>query len=75
MINTKETIFNYDLNDLEREVLAIDSDDEATYIQNSPAIKKLSDLHLLFLMRKDKENRERTIEVIKRLDDLALNNI
>jgi hypothetical protein len=60
-----ENIFDYNLTNLEREVITPCNPVE------TPKIKKLSDLQLLFIMRRDKENCDRIIEIIKHHEDLV----
>jgi exopolysaccharide biosynthesis predicted pyruvyltransferase EpsI len=66
-----ENIFDYNLTNLEREVITPCNPDEVSYLFETPKIKKLSDLQLLFMMRRDKENCDRIIEIIKHHEDLV----
>jgi len=63
-----ETIFDHNLTFAEREILQINFFDEISYIQNTTYTKRLSDLHFLFLIRRDHSNRLRIIDSIRRLD-------
>ena len=63
-----ENVFEYDLTGLELEVLGLRSNDETSYLLSNDSPKILSDLHLLFLMRKDKVNCDLVMEKIKSLE-------
>jgi hypothetical protein len=66
-----ENIFDYDMTFIETEVINPDRTDKESYLKRTPVLKKLSDLHLLFLIRRDKENCDRIMEVIKQHEDMA----
>ena len=66
-----ENIFDYDMTFIEIEVINPDRTDKESYLKRTPVLKKLSDLHLLFLIRRDKENCDRIMEVIKQHEDMA----
>jgi len=68
MIDSAENIFDYDLKDLERKVLNLAFNDETSYILFTQPLKILSDLHLLFLIRNDRINRNRIIRNFKAWD-------
>lgn len=65
MIDNVDNIFDYDLKDIEHEVLNLAYDDEVSYLLFTLPYKILCDLHLLFLVRKDKKNRNRIIDQIR----------
>jgi hypothetical protein len=56
---------------IETEVINPDRTDKESYLKRTPVLKKLSDLHLLFLIRRDKENCDRIMEMIKQHEDMA----
>jgi len=66
-----ENIFDYDMTFIETEVINPDRTDKESYLKRTPVLKKLSDLHLLFLIRRDKENCDRIMEMIKQHEDMA----
>ena len=66
-----ENIFDYDMTFIETEVINPDRTDKESYLKRTPVLKKLSDLHLLFLIRRDKENCDRIMEMIKQHKDMA----
>ena len=66
-----ENIFDYDMTFIETEVINPDRTDKESYLKRTPVLKKLSDLHLLFLIRRDKENCDRIMEMIKQQEDMA----
>ncbi len=66
-----ENVFAYDLSALEKEALGLSDTNEITYLLFTDPQKILSDLHLLFLMRKDKANYERLKDKILIYDDWA----
>jgi hypothetical protein len=62
-----ETIFDYELTDLERNVFGWKIIAKSFYIESTTAFERLSDLHLLFLIRGDRPSRERIINKLKTL--------
>ena len=66
-----ENIFDYDMTFIEIEVINPDRTDKESYLKRTPMLKKLSELHLLFLIRRDKKNCDRIMEVIKQHEDMA----
>jgi hypothetical protein len=66
-----KNIFDYDMTFIETEVINPDRTDKESYLKRTPVLKKLSDLHLLFLIRRDKENCDRIMEMIKQHEDMA----
>jgi hypothetical protein len=70
-----ETIFDYNLTFAEREILHLNTFDEILYFQNTSYQKRLSDLHFLFLICKDVQNRLRIIKAIKQLDKFDIEEI
>ncbi len=68
-----ENIFDYELTDIEGEILNPAYNDENTYLIFTLNLKRLSDLHLLFLIRRDKKNGERIMDIIRNLEDEAEN--
>jgi len=72
MIDTAENIFDYDLNDLECEVLNLPYNNETSYLLFTSPQKILSDLHLLFLVRRDRENRNRIIKMIRHFEEWGI---
>ncbi len=66
-----ENAFAYDLSAIEKEALGLTYSDKITYLKFSEPQKILSDLHLLFLMRNDKDNYERIKGKIAILEDWA----
>ena len=71
MIYIKENIFDYNLSFGELELLNVTTQDEASYLQATTPQKILSDLHLLFLIRKDEENYNRVLDKITNLEEWA----
>lgn len=69
MVYIKENIFDYNLSFGELELLNVTTYDEASYLQKTTPQKILSDLHLLFLIRKDEENYNRVLDKITNLED------
>ena len=72
MSDTVENVFIYDLNDKEREVLELTAETEPSYLLLTPPLKILSDLHLLFLLRGDDQNRERIMNIIRHSEGLGV---
>ena len=60
-----ECIFDYDLNVIECEVLNPAHNTKTLYLLFTSKEKILSDLHLLFLIRRDRENCERIREMFR----------
>ncbi len=65
-----ETVFDYDITKTERTMLNVQCFDNVSYFQDTSYQKRLSDLHFLFLIRKDVYNRSRILNLIKQLDKL-----
>ncbi len=74
MSDTSETVFNYELTELEYDILKLNNTEQNSYIQETPPQKRLSDLHLLFLLRKDKANYDRILDKIRLVDWGVSNN-
>lgn len=64
-----ESIYDYELSDIEYEVLITDNIDRSSYYRDTSQLKRLSDLHLLFLIRRDKENAERILNLIRNMSE------
>ncbi len=64
-----ENVFEHNLNDLEIEVLNLFSVEETSYLRYTEPLKILIDLHLLFLMRCDKKNCDRIMNMIRNYED------
>ncbi len=65
----EENIFNYSLSELEQETLNLPYSDETSYLLFTTPLEILCDLHLLFLMRRDKVNSDRVINMIKLFEE------
>jgi hypothetical protein len=64
-----ETIFDYQLTDLEQKAFGKRLNNKGSYLKSITPSERLSDLHLLFLIRGDRENRERIIAEIMNLSN------
>ncbi len=72
-VELSETIFDYNPNLYEMDVLDVNCN-ELSYISNLSPVKRLWDLQLLFIMRDDKKNRSRiSHEMLDILDSLPEN--
>ena len=60
-----ENIFDYDPDVLEIEVLKPGYGDKASYLQFTPLEKVQSDLHFLFLIRKDRDGCKRIMNKLR----------
>jgi len=72
MDEREENIFDYELNELERTALNLRYTEKDLYLMLTPYLKRLVDLHLLFLLRRDKGNRMRIMNILMRFEDKAL---
>jgi len=72
MYEIKENIFNYNMSELEYETLNLPYENEVLYLAFTPLFERLSDLHLLFLMRRDKPNGNRIMNMIKLIEEVEI---
>lgn len=71
-MDTIENNFDYDLNDAEHEDLTQAYSDESSSLLFTQPLKKLSDLHLMFLIHSDIENCNIVMDAIKHLSSPML---
>ncbi len=60
-----ETIYNHKPSDHELSIFKLHNIEEDSYLRKTSRLKRLSDLHLLFLIRNDEENRNKVLHKIK----------
>lgn len=72
--DTVENIFDYDMDVMESEVFNLTHNNKTSYLLFTAPVQILSDLHLLFLIRKDRENRNRIMNMLRHCEEWGVCN-